>query len=250
MFPIRDHNPSNRRPWVTYGLIAANVAVFFLFWPVYGDERLLGAFFGDYGLVPARLGEGERLPTLLTSMFLHAGLLHLGGNMLFLWVFGDNMEDAFGHLGFLVFYLVAGVAAALAQVGLDPGSTVPMVGASGAVAGVLGGYLLLFPRARVDVLVILIIFIRMIALPAWIVLGLWFGLQIAGTLAALDAGGEGGVAFAAHAGGFLAGLAFALPLWLARGGPAFWARTHGRPPHPGTEVTQRLTPIPRVERRR
>jgi membrane associated rhomboid family serine protease len=206
MFPFRDHNPSDRTPWVTWSLIAANVAIYLLYaTQLGGDARLLGAFFGEYGLVPARVTAGEGYVTVLTSMFLHAGLLHLGGNMLFLWVFGDNMEDAFGHLGFLAFYLVAGVAAALTQFAMNPGSVVPMVGASGAVAGVLGGYLLLFPRARVDVLVIIVIIIRVIALPAWIVLGLWFALQIAGTAAAADS--EGGVAFAAHAGGFVAGLA-------------------------------------------
>ena len=248
MFPFRDHNPSSRTPWVTWTLIAANIAVYLLFARYYGDVRLIGAFFGEYGLIPARVGAGEGYLTVLTSMFLHAGLLHLGGNMLFLWVFGDNMEDALGHIGFLAFYLVAGVAAALAQFAMNPGSVVPMVGASGAVAGVLGGYLLLFPRARVDVLVIIVILVRVIALPAWIVLGLWFALQILGTAAAGDA--EGGVAFAAHAGGFLAGLALALPLWLARGGLTFWRRTHGRPPHPGTRVSPRLTTIPRVGRRR
>jgi membrane associated rhomboid family serine protease len=250
MFPIRDHNPSDRRPWVTYALIAANVGIYLVFWSVYDDARLLGAFFGDYGLIPARVLAGEGYSTVVTSMFLHAGLLHLGGNMLFLWVFGDNMEDAFGHLGFLGFYLAAGVAAALAQFAMDPGSQVPMVGASGAVAGVLGGYLLLYPRARVDVLVIIVILIRVIALPAWIVLGIWFALQIGGTVAAAGAGTEGGVAFAAHAGGFVAGLALTLPLWLMRGGPRYWTRTHGHPPHPGTRVSQRLTPIPPVERRR
>jgi membrane associated rhomboid family serine protease len=245
MLPIRDHNPSNRTPWVTWGLIAVNVTVFFFFSQYYTDPRLLGAFFGEYGLIPARVTAGEGYATVLTSMFLHAGLLHLGGNMLFLWIFGDNMEEAFGHLGFLAFYLAAGIAAALAQFAMNPGSVVPMVGASGAVAGVLGGYLLLFPRARVDVLVIVILFIGLVALPAWVVLGAWFALQILGTVASAGADG-GGVAFAAHAGGFVAGIALTLPIWLARGGPAFWRRNHGHPPHPETRVTRRLSPIPKV----
>jgi membrane associated rhomboid family serine protease len=250
MFPIRDHNPSTRTPWVTWSLIALNVAIFLLYTAQITDARLIAALYGEYGLIPARVSAGEGYGTVFTSMFLHAGLLHIAGNMLFLWVFGDNMEDAFGHLGFLGFYLASGVAAAMAQYAMNPASTVPMVGASGAVAGVLGGYLLLYPRARVDVVVIIIILIRMIALPAWIVLGAWFALQIVGTAAAAGAGDEGGVAFAAHAGGFLAGIALTLPLWLWRGGPAFWRRTEGHPPHPETTVSRRLTPIPRVARPR
>jgi membrane associated rhomboid family serine protease len=249
MIPIRDHNPSRRTPFVTYFLIAANVLVFIQTWPAMADPRLFLALLDDWALIPARLGAGEAYGTILTSMFLHAGLLHLGGNMLFLWVFGDNMEEAFGHVGFLLFYLACGVAAAFAQFAMNPASTVPMVGASGAVAGVLGGYLLLFPKARVDILVIVIVFVGLVALPAWLVLGAWFAIQIAGGLATLGAEG-GGVAFAAHAGGFVAGFALTLPLWLARGGPAWWRRCDGHPPHPPTRVAERLSPLPRVRRRR
>ena len=164
MFPIRDHNPSLSTPVVTYALIAINILVFLTYLPMLGDEARLTAFFGRWALIPARLSAGEGTLTLITSMFLHGGLLHIAGNMLFLWIFGDNLEDAFGHVKFLAFYLACGVVAALAQVVPDPGSRVPMVGASGAIAGVMGGYLLLFPRARVDVMVILVVILRMIAL--------------------------------------------------------------------------------------
>jgi membrane associated rhomboid family serine protease len=249
MIPIRDHNPSKKTPFVTGALIAANVAAFFMYSQYMADERTFLLFLDDWALIPARLIDGEGHSALLTSMFIHAGLLHLGGNMLFLWIFGDNMEEAFGHVGFLLFYLVAGVAAAFAQIAMNPASTVPMVGASGAVAGVLGGYLLLFPKARVDILVIFIVFVGLVALPAWIVLGAWFGIQLLGSLAQYGADG-GGVAFAAHAGGFVAGLALTIPVWLARGGPGWWRTCDGHPPHPPTKVTERMSTIPRVGRRR
>ena len=206
MFPIRDHNPSLSTPYVTYALIALNVVVFIGYLPLLGDEARLTAFFDRWALIPARFTAGEGTATIVTSMFLHGGLLHIAGNMLFLWVFGDNLEDAFGHLGFLAFYLACGILAALAQVLPAPGSTVPMVGASGAIAGVMGGYLLLFPRARVDVVVILVILVRMIALPAWVMLGVWFALQAFNSYASFGIAG-GGVAHLAHAGGFVVGAA-------------------------------------------
>jgi membrane associated rhomboid family serine protease len=249
VFPIRDHNPSLATPYVTYALIATNVLVFLSYLPLIGDEARLAAFFERWALIPARFMAGDGLATIVTSMFLHGGLLHLGGNMLFLWIFGDNLEEACGHLGFLAFYLACGVLAALAQILPDPGSGVPMVGASGAIAGVMGGYLLLFPRARVDVLVILIVIVRMIALPAWVMLGVWFGLQAFNSYANFGIAG-GGVAHLAHAGGFVAGVLLTLPLWLRRGGTAFWGRTHGAPPHAPTPVPSRLSPMPRVPRRR
>jgi membrane associated rhomboid family serine protease len=250
MFPIRDHNPSQRRPYVTYALIAINVIVFLSYLPMLGDEARLEAFFFRWALIPARLAAGEGYANIVTSMFLHGGLLHLGGNMLFLWIFGDNLEDAFGHLKFLGFYLAGGIAATLAQVAPAPYSTVPMVGASGAIAAVMGGYLLLFPRARVDVVVILVILVRMIALPAWVMLGVWFALQAVNSYASFGIAG-GGVAHLAHAGGFVAGVLLTLPWWLSAGGPGFWRRTQGVPPHAATRVsTERLSPIPRVPRRR
>ena len=244
MFPIRDHNPSTRTPFVTYALIAANVAVFLSYWPLFANPAALEAFFSRWALVPAQLDPIG----FLTSMFLHGGLLHLGGNMLFLWIFGDNLEEEMGHLGYLLFYLAGGVAAGLAQVISEPLSQVPMVGASGAIAAVMGGYLLMFPRARVDVLVILVIIFRIIPVPAWLMLGLWFGLQVfSGTAAAA---GVGGVAYWAHAGGFAAGLLMTLPVWFRRGGPLYWRRTHGHPPHPEARYHAARTRIPPAGRRR
>jgi membrane associated rhomboid family serine protease len=245
MFPIRDHNPSLQKPYVTWVLIAINVIVFASYAGLMGDPRALNEFFYTWGLVPAWAGEAPF--TVLTSMFLHGGLMHLAGNMLFLWVFGDNMEDRMGHVGFLLFYLAGGVGAALIQIAADPDSTIPMVGASGAIAAVLGGYLLLFPKARVDVLFFFIVIIRVVPIPAAFVLGAWFVLQIVGGLGA--PADEGGVAYWAHTGGFAVGLALTLPLWLRLGGPAFWQRTHGHPDNPETSYRWQKTGVPRVPRR-
>ena len=247
MFPIRDHNPSEAVPYVTYGLIAVNVAVFLACWLTIADEAALGWFFYNWGLVPERLLAGENPQALVTSMFLHGGWMHLAGNMLFLWIFGDNLEDVLGRVRFLGFYLLSGLAAAGLQVAADPASGVPMVGASGAIAGVMGGYLLLFPRARVDVLFIFVIFFRIFAIPAWIVLLLWFGVQLYSGAAVADAGG--GVAYWAHAGGFLGGLAMAFPVRLARGGRGFWAVNGGQPPHPAAEYKLSSSRVPMVPRR-
>ena len=157
------------------------------------------------------------------------------------------MEDAFGHLGFLAFYLISGIGAAAAQILSDPGSTVPMVGASGAVAGIMGGYLLLYPKARVDVLLIIVIFIRIIPVPAWIVLGIWFALQLFS--GAATAPGSGGVAYWAHIGGFVVGFLATLPLWLKHGAAAFWRQNEGHPPHPETTYRTVRTNIPKARRR-
>lgn len=249
MLPLRDHNPSARTPWVTWTLIAANVLIFMGYWPLFNDERALALFFFDWGMVPVRIAQGESGASMVTSMFLHGGLLHLAGNMLFLWIFGDNLEDVLGPVGFVGFYLAAGIVAALAQFAADPLSPVPMVGASGAIAGVMGGYLLLFPRARIDVLLIIVIFVRIVSLPAVVILGLWFGMQVFGGLSLAGGGGAGGVAFWAHAGGFLAGLALILPVWLRRGGPAFWRRTDGHPPHPEARYRTVRSSFPVVRRR-
>lgn len=246
MFPIRHHNPSGRRPYVTWALVAANVLIFLGYWLTIPDERALGWFFVEWGVVPAAVTQGFGWHGFLTSMFLHGGWMHLAGNMLFLWVFGDNVEDEMGHLPFLGFYLAGGIAAALAQVLADPFSPVPMVGASGAIAAVLGGYLLIYPRARVDVLFIFVIFFRIIPIPAWIVLGVWFALQVFGGFSTPS--DQGGVAYWAHAGGFAGGLLLTVPLWLARGGPAFWGRTRGVPPHPPTAYARSRIPV--VHRRR
>jgi membrane associated rhomboid family serine protease len=246
MLPLRDHNPSSATPFVTYGLIAANVLIFLSYLPLFENERALMRFFLEWGVVPARLGAGEGWQSLITSQFLHGGWLHLAGNMLFLWIFGNNMEEEWGHLRFLGFYLVCGAAAAVLQYAAAPASFVPMVGASGAIAGVLGGYLLMFPRARVDVLFFFLVFFRIFALPAWVMLGVWFALQVAGGV--LSVADQGGVAYWAHAGGFAAGLILTLPIWLRRGGPAFWGRTHGTPPSPPTQyrwVRSSVPPVPR-----
>ena len=246
MFPIRDHNPSGRTPYVVYALIAINVAVFLLQLPYSGNDRALAGFWGNFALYPAAVTQDGDYTGIFTSMFLHAGWMHIGGNMLFLWIFGDNLEDQMGHVGFLIFYLACGILAALAHIYSAPGSTVPTVGASGAIAGVMGGYLLLFPRARVDVVVIIVIFFRVFTLPASVMLGIWFALQVFGGFSTPAEGG--GVAFWAHAGGFVAGIVLTLPVWLRRGGAGFWNRTHGQPPHP--EITYRRSSIPSVRRRR
>ncbi|MEM7295695.1 MAG: rhomboid family intramembrane serine protease [Pseudomonadota bacterium] len=245
MLPIRDHNPSERIPIVTYALMATNVVIFVSYVGLFQNERALYAFFADYALIPAAVSEGQRLGGFLTSMFLHGGWMHLLGNMLFLWIFGDNLEDEFGHFGFLIFYLATGVGAGFAHWFADPSSAIPTVGASGAIAGVMGGYLLLFPKARVDILFFFIIIIRIIPVPAWLMLGLWFGIQLFNGVGSDLSGG--GVAYWAHAGGFVLGFLAAIPAWLARGGTAFWGRTHGHPPHP--EAVYRRSPIPRVPRR-
>lgn len=247
MFPIRDHNPSGATPWVTYLLMIANIGVFLSYVDLFDNARLLNVFMFDYALIPGRVTSGEGYGGLFTSMFLHGGWLHLAGNMLFLWIFGDNIEDEMGHLPYLGFYLACGVLAGLAQILSAPHSPVPMVGASGAIAGVMGGYLLLFPRARVDVLLIFIIFFRIIPIPAWIMLGLWLAMQfIGGANADPDVGG---VAYWAHAGGFVVGILLAVPLWLRRGGPAFWSRTHGHPPHEPARYREVSSHIPKVRRK-
>lgn len=246
MFPIRDHNPSGRTPWVVYGLIIANVAIF-LSYAGLGDQRVMTEVYFHWAVIPARLASGNGFETLISSMFLHAGFMHLAGNMLFLFIFGDNLEDEMGHLKFLLFYLACGVGAGLIHVLSAPWSPVPTVGASGAIAGVMGGYLLLFPKARVDILLILIVYIRVFPLPAWIMLAIWFGMQFIGGLGSDPA--TGGVAYWAHAGGFVIGLGLTAPLWRRLGGSAFWTRTDGHPPHPDARYRIGASRIPRIPRK-
>ncbi|WP_425093355.1 rhomboid family intramembrane serine protease [Tropicimonas sp. S265A] len=248
MFPIRDHNPSERTPYVTYALIAVNVVVFISYYPLLASQAQAAAFFDTWGLVPAVFSQGSGASSVFTSMFLHGGIMHLAGNMLYLWIFGDNMEDELGHAKFLGFYLLSGIGAGLAQVMSNPDSTIPMVGASGAIAGVLGGYLLLFPKARVDILFIIVIIFKIVPIPAWIVLSVWFGLQVfSGAATPADAGG---VAYWAHAGGFVAGVVLILPLWLKLGGPEFWKRTDGHPDHPEARYRIGGSSVPTVRRRK
>lgn len=211
--PLFDDNPTVRTPFVTWLLIGLCVVVFL--WQASLPPSAQEAAIYGLGVIPANLFGIDPLPpdlavvpawmSVVTSMFLHGGLLHLGGNMLFLWIFGNNVEDSMGHGRFIVFYLVCGAAAALAQGLVDPASRIPMVGASGAIAGVLGAYLLLHPQANVRVLIIIIFFIRLINVPAVIVLGFWFVGQVAS--GALTPVQGGGVAFWAHVGGFVAGMA-------------------------------------------
>ncbi|SLN49160.1 Rhomboid protease GluP [Roseivivax jejudonensis] len=248
MFPIRDHNPSGSTPFVTWALIVANVVIFLNYWHLFQNELALNRFFFEWAMIPARVSMGEGFGGLVTSMFLHGGILHLAGNMLFLFIFGDNVEDEMGHLPYLAFYLACGVAAALAQYVTAPLSQVPMVGASGAIAGVMGAYLLLFPRARVDILIILIIIFRIVTIPAWILLALWLAMQAFGGIGApADAGGT---AYWAHVGGFVIGVLLCVPLWLLRGGTAFWRRSHGTPPHPEARYRFVTSDVPRAGRRR
>ena len=231
--PIGDDNPTERPAILTWVLIAACVAVFL--WQAGLDEAASRRAVFALGVVPAvLLGEASLPPELvwvpswasvLTSMFLHGGLLHIGGNMLYLWIFGNNVEDAMGHGRFLVFYVLCGVAAAMAQALLDPASEVPMIGASGAIAGVLGAYLVLHPRANVRVLFIFGLFVRVVAVPAALVLGLWFVMQIAS--GAMSASGSGGIAFWAHVGGFVAGMVL-VPLF-KRGDVPLLAPPRSRP---------------------
>jgi membrane associated rhomboid family serine protease len=227
VIPLRDANPTRRTPVVTIGLVAACLIAFAweLGLQVSGGDEALDAFITTWGVVPADLTAAwtsvgflsvETL-TLITSQFLHGGWLHLAGNLLFLWIFANNIEDDLGRLVFLLFYLGGGAAAGLTQVAIDPASTIPMIGASGAIAAVLGGYLVLFPRARITTLVFLGFFYQLIDVPAVVVLVFWFILQLIDGLASLGfAGAEGGVAFFAHIGGFVAGVVAARLLLTVR----------------------------------
>ncbi len=205
MIPIKDSNPCTCFPIVTIGLVVANLLVF-------GHEILLGpqapGFIRTYGFVPADLLQKPQ--TLISSMFIHGGVLHIVGNMLYLWIFGDNIESAFGHIRFLMMYVFFGVVGTLAHALSGPGSTVPMVGASGAVAGVLGAYILLYPRARVLTVIFFGFFVRLIWIPAVWVLGLWIVLQVIQALPGINRGASD-VAFFAHVGGFAVGVLVALP---------------------------------------
>jgi membrane associated rhomboid family serine protease len=206
MFPIGDDNSGRRLvPYVTYALIALNV-LFFLVEVIGGD-----AFIGTWAFVPSRFlaNPGGDFLTIFTSMFMHAGWVHIGGNMLYLWIFGDNVEDRFGHFPYLVFYLICGIAATFAQLAFSIGSSVPNLGASGAIAGVLGAYILLFPKRRVTVL----LGYGVVQVPALIVIGFWIVLQFFNGIGSIVVSTDtGGVAYMAHIGGFIAGLVLAVVL--------------------------------------
>ena len=235
MFPLKDNIPTDRTPYVTIALIVVNVLAYFL-WQKGGlslgdpSSEAYMCNVGEFGAVPREFtdpdfslgscggAEASRWLTPFTSMFMHGGLLHLGGNMLFLWIFGNNVEDAMGPLKYIAFYVIGGLAALAAQVAVGPSSEVPTIGASGAVAAVLGGYILLHPRARVVTVIFIVFFFTIIEIPALIMLGLWFAQQL--VFGALDfttptADGGGGVAYFAHIGGFVFGLA-AIKLFAGR----------------------------------
>ena len=203
MIPLRDVIPSRTTPYVTFALIGLNTLVFMY---QFSLGEAIEEFILYFGLIPAAFS----WVAVLTSMFLHGGLLHFGGNMLYLWIFGDNVEDRMGHGRFLVFYLLCGTAAALAQTIVNPDSVVPMVGASGAIAGVMGAYFVLYPRSRIVTLLPLFFFFQIVEVPAIFFLGFWFLLQLlsgVGSMAtATGSEAAGGIAFWAHAAGFLAGL--------------------------------------------
>jgi membrane associated rhomboid family serine protease len=214
MLPLRDQLPTRSAPVVTYGLIALNVAAFAWEWMTIAGGFPAGMFLREWGLVPARFAEApvQDLVTVFSSMFLHdpSGLpLHLAGNMLFLWIFGDNVEDALGRLNYAVFYILSGCAAAFAQIAIDPSSHIPMIGASGAVSGVLAAYGSLYPRSPVSVLnpflPLWLFFGPILTLPAWLVIAEYFIVNLLNGLGSVGARG-GGVAFFAHLGGFVAGL--------------------------------------------
>tara|TARA_B100000745_G_C20089243_1_gene372285 strand:+ start:332 stop:982 length:651 start_codon:yes stop_codon:yes gene_type:complete len=202
-FPYKDDNPRVLFPFVTFGIITLNVLIFLgQFWISGNDPGIGKSLVYMYGFVPAEFNP----LTIFTSMFMHGGFAHIIGNMWFLYIFGDNVESILGHVKYFMFYLACGIGAALAQFFIEPASQVPMIGASGAVAGVLGAYMIRFPKARVHVLAVIIIFITTFVVPAQIVLGLWFLMQLSGGLGSLGVDTTGGVAWFAHIGGFIIGV--------------------------------------------
>lgn len=202
MFPLKDENPTRRRPIVTYALIIINTAVFV-------GTLLAGSFdqtIEEFGMRSKEVLAGQRLYTLLTSMFLHGGVLHILFNMWYLWIFGDNIEDMLGRGKFILFYLGAGLAASFAQAISDPSSTIPTIGASGAISGVLGAYMILYPWANVHTAVFFFYLIRLVTIPAILMIGFWFVLQVLSASVTWMSGVSGGVAYWAHIGGFIAGV--------------------------------------------
>jgi membrane associated rhomboid family serine protease len=214
VFPIGDENHAIRsRPVITYALIAINVVIFL--YQLSLSERELARFYFDWGTIPLEISRGDDYFTLVTSMFLHGGWLHIAGNMLFLWVFGDNIEDTMGHISFLVFYLLCGLGASALQVLVDTDSRVPMIGASGAISGVLAAYLIMYPHGRIRTILLIGIPI-LVMVPAWGMIGYWIFIQFVNGFLSLGVNTEetgGGVAYFAHIGGFIAGAAL---IWIFR----------------------------------
>ena len=205
MFPIGDENAGTViKPYVNWAIIGVCIAVFVYEFLL--PTRQLNDFLFSFGAIPADSVQMQNLYTLFTSMFLHGGIMHLLGNMLFLFVFGDNIEDAMGHISYLLFYLLTGLAAVGLQIAFDPSSTIPVIGASGAISGVMGAYIVLFPHGRIRAIVVFGVIGQVILVPAWIMIGIWFLLQLFSGVMSLGVGGNaGGVAFWAHVGGFIAG---------------------------------------------
>jgi len=218
MFPYKDDNPSNTFPVVTITIIVLNIVVFILQMLSSADGRQIVY---AYGAIPHNIVTMQATQpihptfTLFTSMFMHGGLFHIFGNMLYLWIFGNNIEDRLGHIRFILFYLFCGIAAAVSHALITPSSTVPMIGASGAISGVFGAYLLLFPYARIHTVIFLGFFVQTIQIPALIVIGFWAIIQVVNGLTAQVVQNQGGIAWFAHVGGFIAGL-FTIKLWQPR----------------------------------
>ena len=202
-FPYKDDNPRILIPYVTYGLIGLNLFIFlFQFSMGMSDPEAEVVFIYTYGLIPAEFS----ILNIFTSMFLHGGISHIIGNMWFLWIFGDNVESVLGHIKYALFYILCGILAAVTQILIEPSSQIPMIGASGAIAGVLGLYMMRFPHARVQVVVVIIIFFTTFRVPAIIVLGFWFFNQLTNGMGTLGIDTTGGVAWFAHIGGFITGI--------------------------------------------
>lgn len=211
MIPIRDHNPSGRVPIINYLLIGINILVFGYMFLL--PENLLMNFINQWAIIPTSIVQGKNLVTLFTSMFMHGSLGHIIGNMLFLNIFGDNLEDQLGHLKYLIYYLICGLGASALQIFISSVSSIPNLGASGAIAGIMGGYLVLFPREKIDILFSFGWSLRQATVPAYFMLFYWFLAQIfsgVGSLAFMDQA-MGGIAFFAHVGGFLTGYLLVLP---------------------------------------
>lgn len=218
MIPYKDDNPTYRFPYVTIGIIISNIVIFLLeIISPPGMEKTVYA----YGAVPQYILTFEKFQpihpalTVFTAMFMHGGIFHLAGNMLYLWIFGNNIEDKLGHLRFIIFYIFCGITAAYSHALIDPHSLTPMIGASGAISGILGAYLLLFPRAGVYTIIFLGFFVQIVKIPALIVIGFWAIVQLINGMVSTGIVKQGGVAWFAHIGGFLTGL-LTIKLWLPR----------------------------------
>ena len=245
VFPFRDHNPSKRFPFVNYSLLAINILIFV----AYDDQLNYGGVL-QYALYPIDIIYFSRLETLITSGFLHADFMHLFFNMLILYLLGDNLEDILGHFRYFLFYLICLISAGLIHIFsclLFGGLTIPVIGASGAISGIAGGYLLLFPKAKIDFFIWFIIFFKVFSLSAWFVLGAWISLEIwdaySGSFLSHN------VATYAHLGGFFCGLLLILPRWIRLGGPKFWRETGGKPKNPAIITDTRPVKIPLVRKR-